>query len=56
MGTVMCHQGHQADGDPLAQVGRKDITAHVNFTGVAVAAQEERFERRWATPAKGGFC
>jgi SAM-dependent MidA family methyltransferase len=41
MGTVMCHQGHQADGDPLDQVGRKDITAHVNFTGVAVAAQDE---------------
>jgi SAM-dependent MidA family methyltransferase len=41
MGTVMCHQGHQADGDPLAQAGRKDITAHVNFTGVAVAAQYE---------------
>jgi SAM-dependent MidA family methyltransferase len=41
MGTVMCHQGHQADGDPLAQVGRKDITAHVNFTGVALAAQDE---------------
>ena len=41
MGTVMCHQGHQADGDPLVQVGRKDITAHVNFTGVAVAAQDE---------------
>ncbi len=41
MGTVMCHQGHLADGDPLAQVGRKDITAHVNFTGVAVAAQDE---------------
>ena len=41
MGTVMCHQGHQADGDPLVQVGLKDITAHVNFTGVAVAAQDE---------------
>ena len=41
MGTVMCHQGHKADGDPLTQVGRKDITAHVNFTGVAVAAQDE---------------
>lgn len=44
MGTVMCHQGHQADGDPLAQVGRKDITAHVNFTGVAVAAQGDEEE------------
>lgn len=41
MGTVMCHQAHQADCDPLAQVGLKDITAHVNFTGVALAAQEE---------------
>lgn len=40
MGTLMCHRGHQADGDPLSDVGRKDITAHVNFTGVALAAQE----------------
>ena len=37
MGTVMCHQAHQADSDPLADVGAKDITAHVNFTGVALA-------------------
>jgi SAM-dependent MidA family methyltransferase len=43
MGTVMCHQGHQADGDPLAAVGLKDITAHVNFTGVALAAQDAGF-------------
>ena len=41
MGTVMCHQGHKADGDPLDQVGRKDITAHVDFTGIALAAQDE---------------
>ncbi len=40
MGTVMCHQGHRADGDPLADVGLKDITAHVNFTGIALAAQD----------------
>ena len=40
MGTVMCHQGHLADGDPLVAVGLKDITAHVNFTAVALAAQE----------------
>ena len=40
MGTVMCHRGHQADGNPLVDVGLKDITAHVNFTGVALAAQE----------------
>jgi len=40
MGTVMCHKGHQADGNPLVEVGRKDITAHVNFTGIALAGQE----------------
>ena len=40
MGTVMCHQGHLADGDPLVEVGLKDITAHVNFTAMALAAQE----------------
>jgi len=39
MGTVMCHQLHQADDNPLVSVGQKDITAHVNFTGVALAAQ-----------------
>ncbi|MGI4779570.1 MAG: class I SAM-dependent methyltransferase [Janthinobacterium lividum] len=40
MGTVMCHQEHKADSDPLAAVGRKDITAHVDFTGIALAAQD----------------
>lgn len=39
MGTVMCHQQHLADPDPLVAVGQKDITAHVNFTGVAMAGQ-----------------
>ena len=40
MGTVMCHQGHKADTNPLACVGLKDITAHVNFTGIALAGQD----------------
>ncbi len=40
MGTLMCHRGHMADTDPLADLGAKDITAHVNFTGIALAAQE----------------
>jgi SAM-dependent MidA family methyltransferase len=43
MGTLMCHRGHLADPDPLADVGQKDITAHVNFTGLALAAQEANF-------------
>ena len=40
MGTLMCHRGHMADPDPLQDPGEKDVTAHVNFTGLAVAAQE----------------
>ena len=39
-GTLMCHQAHLADADPLIAVGDKDITAHVNFTGVALAGQD----------------
>jgi SAM-dependent MidA family methyltransferase len=40
MGTLMCHRAHQSDTDPLVLVGHKDITAHVNFTGIALAAQD----------------
>ncbi|HSH92462.1 MAG TPA: SAM-dependent methyltransferase [Ramlibacter sp.] len=40
MGTLMCHRGHLADTDPLSDIGLKDITSHVNFTGLAVAAGE----------------
>ena len=40
MGTVMCHQAHLMDTDPLVDMGHKDITAHVNFTGLALAAQD----------------
>jgi SAM-dependent MidA family methyltransferase len=40
MGTVMCHQAHRADDNPLVDVGAKDITSHVNFTGIALAAQD----------------
>ena len=40
MGTLMCHQAHRMDDQPLLDVGAKDITAHVNFTGLALAAQD----------------
>jgi SAM-dependent MidA family methyltransferase len=40
MGTLMCHQAHQSSTNPLEAVGEKDITAHVNFTGIALAAQD----------------
>ena len=41
MGTVMCHRAHQSDDNPLLDVGLKDITAHVNFTAMALAAQDQ---------------
>jgi SAM-dependent MidA family methyltransferase len=43
-GTLMCHQGHRADGNPLLAVGDKDITAHVDFTAMALAAQDAGLE------------
>lgn len=39
MGTLTCHRSHRRDDDPLTDLGLKDITAHVNFTGIALAAQ-----------------
>ena len=39
-GTLMCHRAHRADADPLSDAGCKDITAHVDFTGIALAAEE----------------
>ncbi len=43
-GTLMCHHAHTADPNPLAMVGEKDITAHVNFTGIALVGQEAGWE------------
>jgi len=43
-GTLMCHRGHRADADPLRDAGDKDITAHVDFTGIALAAQDAGLE------------
>jgi SAM-dependent MidA family methyltransferase len=43
-GTLMCHRAHRADSDPLIAIGEKDITAHVNFSAIALAAQEAGFE------------
>ena len=43
-GTLMCHHLHQSDPDPLVKVGEKDITSHVNFTGIALAGQDADWE------------
>jgi SAM-dependent MidA family methyltransferase len=38
-GTLMCHRAHRCDDNPLLDVGHKDITSHLNFTGIALAGQ-----------------
>ncbi len=38
-GTMMCHYRHRAHEDPLLYPGLQDITAHVDFTALATAAQ-----------------
>jgi SAM-dependent MidA family methyltransferase len=38
-GTLMCHYRHRAHADPFVYPGLQDITAHVDFTAVAEAAQ-----------------
>ncbi|NOZ11379.1 MAG: SAM-dependent methyltransferase [Gammaproteobacteria bacterium] len=39
-GTLMCHYRHRAHGDPLVLVGLQDITAHIDFTAMAEAADD----------------
>jgi SAM-dependent MidA family methyltransferase len=39
-GTLMCHYRHHAHPDPFYLPGLQDITAHVDFTAMALAAQE----------------
>ena len=41
MGTLMCHYQHRTNHDPLQRVGEQDITAHVDFTAVAEAADAQ---------------
>ncbi|WP_426340926.1 class I SAM-dependent methyltransferase [Pseudoduganella sp. S-14] len=39
-GTLMCHYRHHAHAEPFYLPGLQDITAHVDFTAMALAAQE----------------
>jgi SAM-dependent MidA family methyltransferase len=39
-GTLMCHRAHRADTDPLADIGLKDITSHLDFSALALAGQD----------------
>ncbi|WP_420994059.1 class I SAM-dependent methyltransferase [Cupriavidus sp. 30B13] len=39
-GTLMCHYRHHAHPDPFLYPGLQDITAHVDFSGIAHAAAD----------------
>lgn len=39
-GTLMCHYRHHAHPDPFYLPGLQDVTAHVDFTSMAVAAAD----------------
>jgi SAM-dependent MidA family methyltransferase len=41
MGTMRCHYRHRFHGDPFFLPGLQDITAHVDFTAMAQAAETQ---------------
>jgi SAM-dependent MidA family methyltransferase len=43
-GTLMCHYRHHAHPEPFFLPGLQDITAHVDFTAIALAAQDAGLE------------
>ena len=43
-GTLMAYRQHSATPDPYQAPGEQDITAHVNFTAMAAAAEESGME------------
>src|SRR2546425_969794 len=43
-GTLMCHHRHRAHADVFARPGREDLTAHVDFSALALAAHEAGLE------------
>lgn len=43
-GTLMCHRAHRSDSNPLIDVGLKDITAHIDFSGIALTGQDNGLE------------
>jgi SAM-dependent MidA family methyltransferase len=45
-GTLVAHRAHRTETDddtPLRDPGEKDLSAHVDFTGIALAAQDAGF-------------
>lgn len=44
MGTLACHYRHRVHGDPFFLPGLQDITAHVDFSALARAAEDAGLE------------
>ncbi len=44
MGTLACHYRHHVHGDPFYLPGLQDVTAHVDFSALARAAEEAGLE------------
>jgi SAM-dependent MidA family methyltransferase len=43
-GTLMAYRHHSASSDPYQAPGEQDLTAHVNFTALAAACEQEGME------------
>lgn len=40
-GTLRCYRSHQVTNDPYQYVGEQDMTAHVNFSSLALAGEQK---------------
>jgi SAM-dependent MidA family methyltransferase len=40
-GTILCYHEHKTSDNPLLHIGKQDITAHVDFTSVAMVGKNE---------------
>ena len=43
-GSIACYENHRRHDNPLEEVGKRDITAHVDFTDLAEKALQRNFE------------
>ncbi len=43
-GTLMCYAGHRAGEEPYENIGLQDMTAHVDFTSLALAGERAGLE------------
>ncbi len=39
-GTILCYKGHEVNDSPYESIGSQDITAHVNFSALALSGEK----------------